>query len=918
MYGGATGLSRSPLIGRGPQLRQLEALYDRAAQGEGAVALLWGEAGVGKTRLLEEFLSRALAAGVVIGQATCFESLCPPFAPLQEAFAALRIPEPFHAPATGSPELSSELARHRAFLKATHLLQAAATPLVLIVDDLQWADFATLEFLSFLSAHLASSRVLVLGAVRSEQLERDHARREALTRLRRRGATIVAVPPLDADEIRSLVTSILPETTPDRERAIQRVCALAEGKPYFAEELVHSAIVSREAPQLDVPPLSIRAGVLARFEQLASEERRILLYASVIGRSFDAGLLVQVTQSSDAVVASVLRRACDMQLVREVRESPGLFTFRHAITREILYRELLVFQSQKIHCDVAERLGKTSDANAFDLAYHWSAGGDPKRASEAYERAGDAALARYAHRDAEAAYREAVESTDTADPTYPVLAEKFSRALSVNGQVDEACAVAQRAVSGYVAAGDTANAASLAIRLARRIYESGQPDAAAAEARRALELSRERGPVAYDAYVTLAHFEALQSRNDRALVYLASAERTPGEHLPTHRRNAYMVRALVAATSGRIIQAFDDYERAVAIARELNDPEQLAWTLNNYASRAMATGWMDRALAAHREAGRCVPSAEFGKVAASTIQGTAFAALLAGDLNAVRAGQLQDAKLPPGIAMTQTARAALGIRLAYYEGDDEEAARLATPESLEHAFASGETQRIGLLGGCVAAFYDATGRRDEARALRSRVLPALHCADFSFWLLDQLAAGENRDERERARELLVEAATDPGNLAANAHVALFDARLALRARTPGAKSLAGDAAAGFEAIGWPWERAQALELAGRYADALDLYERHGFLRHARALELSRRRTRHRPGTRRLTPRELEVAQLAAAGESNRAIADALFISERTVETHIAAIFDRFDLTSRRQLAALVANEARQVADEPLT
>ena len=97
VYGGTPGSIRSPFIGRSAQLRQLENLYGRATAGESAVALLWGEAGVGKTRLLDEFSSLVLAAGAKLAAATCFESLCPPFAPLREAWAALRIPEPFEA-----------------------------------------------------------------------------------------------------------------------------------------------------------------------------------------------------------------------------------------------------------------------------------------------------------------------------------------------------------------------------------------------------------------------------------------------------------------------------------------------------------------------------------------------------------------------------------------------------------------------------------------------------------------------------------------------------------------------------------------------------------------------------------------------------------------------------------------------------
>jgi DNA-binding CsgD family transcriptional regulator len=916
VYGGTAGRFRSALVGRESELDQLRRTYDRASSESGVALLLWGEAGVGKTRLLEEFATVALSSGAQIAAASCFEALCPPFAPLRELLAALALADPFGLDSFVSSAQPSEGARYRAYSDAASALGSIATPLVLLLDDLQWADFATLDFLAFLTPRLAGSRILVLGAVRSDQLERDHVRVEAFAHLNRRGASTLNVDPLGTTEMRRLVAGLWPAGKPLEERAVDRVCALAEGKPYFAEELVDSALTARDPTALEVAPLSIRAGVLARFERLAPDARRILLNASVIGRGFDAAFLEELCESTNAAVCEALAAARDLQLVREVRERAGHFAFRHAITREILYHEMLTAQARSIHRAVAERLAQADAADPFDLAHHWHAAGDHPRASEAYERAGDAALYRNAHRDAEVAYRGAVESRDPADGTYPPLCEKFSRALSANGHVDDACAFAERALDAYETAGETEKAASLAIRLARRIYESGRAAEAGATAQRALRLCAQRGPIAYDAYVTLAHFEALQGRNDAATAYLVSAEAAPGEHPGMQRRNSSMVQAVVAATSGRLTEAFEHYETAVAIARELDDAEQLAWTLNNYASRAMATGWMDRALAAHREAAECLRREEFGKVGASTIQGAAFAELLAGDLSAVRALQQEDSRLPRGIAMTQTARTALGVRMAYYSDDDAEAARLITPEALELAFESGEAQRIGLLAGCVAAYYDAGGRSDEANTLRSRALRTIRTVDFSFWLLDQMTATEDADERQRARHLLAEAAADRGNLAAAAHLALFDARLAARNRSTDAKSRALEAAAKFEAIGWPWERAQALEIAGRYAEASDLYRRHGFARNARMLEERRRRIRHRAGARELTPREHEVALLAAQGKSNRAIAAELFIGERTVETHISAIFDRFELRSRRELAALVGDSGQQVVAEP--
>jgi DNA-binding CsgD family transcriptional regulator len=154
--------------------------------------------------------------------------------------------------------------------------------------------------------------------------------------------------------------------------------------------------------------------------------------------------------------------------------------------------------------------------------------------------------------------------------------------------------------------------------------------------------------------------------------------------------------------------------------------------------------------------------------------------------------------------------------------------------------------------------------------------------------------------------LLERAAADPDHAVARAHLALFDARVAQRAgNAAAAKTFARDAAGRFASIGWPWEQAQALEIAGRFADAGQLYSRHGYARDERRLAEARRRLRHRAGADRLTPRESEVARLAVEGKSNREIADILAISERTVETHIAAVFDRFDLSSRRELSRVL-------------
>jgi DNA-binding CsgD family transcriptional regulator len=407
--------------------------------------------------------------------------------------------------------------------------------------------------------------------------------------------------------------------------------------------------------------------------------------------------------------------------------------------------------------------------------------------------------------------------------------------------------------------------------------------------------------------VTLAHFFALQGKTQEAGDRLRLAERTSGEPSTLRRCDFHMVRAALRASTGRLAGAFEDYEAAIGFAREIGEPEQVTWALGNYASRELATGHTQRALERYREAVANAPADEFGKVGALAQEGLASALMLSGDLAAARAAHAAAGGAGSTMVLMRSARLAFALRLLYLDDEALPFDDASLAHAMELALRSGETQNIGLLAGSLAACYDAAGRGDEAQQLRTRALEAIASTDLSFWLLDQLAGSPRDDERARARLHLAAAARDEANLAARAHFALFDARIAARGRRIAAsKALAVEAADRFAAIGWPWERAAALELAGRPAQAREIYEAYGYRRQLRQLDEARRRARHRAGRDRLTPREREVVELAAAGLSNREIGARLFIGERTVETHVAAVFDRFDLTSRRQLATLLS------------
>ena len=464
-----------------------------------------------------------------------------------------------------------------------------------------------------------------------------------------------------------------------------------------------------------------------------------------------------------------------------------------------------------------------------------------------------------------------------------------------------------RGVSGpsmhILGAGDRRKALALALFLARRYGDAGRPADGITIIARALPLLDEGddGGLGYGAHVTLARLEAQRGNADAALSRLAEAESSRGEQRLEERHLFYDFRADVRATKGQLGLACADSLEAIRLARQIGNAERLSLTLNNYARFAFFAGRMDEAVAAYEEALDLTQREHLGRAAAIVTTALAFVYLLTGDLKAAR--RLYECSLKfSGGPLMESAAASIGVRLAYLQMDGKQVADDAIADATGVAFRSGP-ESIGPLAGSVAAHYDAAGRRSEAEQLRSRALTEIRGANLALWLLDQLATSNDALEVAKARSLLAQAAADPDHAVARAHLRLFDARVQRRAgNAAAAKALARDAAGLFDDIGWPWERAQALEIAGCFAEAGALYTRHGYTRDERRLAESRRRVRHRAGADRLTPRESEVARLAAEGRSNREIAEILAIGERTVETHIAAIFDRFDLNSRRELS----------------
>jgi DNA-binding CsgD family transcriptional regulator len=368
-WGVSAGASVSPFVGRDRELAVLRGVVDRACVKSGGAAFIVGEAGIGKSRLAAKVASYALSQGVVVRNAVCFEGeWSPPFGPWLDAlgdiaglseepdlevFAELW-PE-VRRRRTGlgrAPRLAAPDARFRAKdALARLLIDLAGQPLLVVIDDLQWVDAASLELLSYLGRFLPDAPVAVLGAYRDETLELAHPLNRCLAELDRCGSCVrVRIDRLSDDEARSLVAQLSDGgLAPAVETAIVSETA---GHPFFLVEVVEH-VVERAWPTGSVPD-SVRHAVAARLARLPPDTQHVLSVASVFSRPFELVVLCEVVERPVEQVEEAIDQALRARMVRQVTE--GGYDFAHALVRRTLYDELGPSRRARLNRRVAQAL----------------------------------------------------------------------------------------------------------------------------------------------------------------------------------------------------------------------------------------------------------------------------------------------------------------------------------------------------------------------------------------------------------------------------------------------------------------------------------------------------------------------------------------------------------------------------------
>ena len=781
MIGGVALRVSSPvLVGRGAEAAQLWAAFGRAQAGSPATVVVAGEAGVGKTRLVTELLARvraqealALAGGClnvgegVVAYAPLVEALrslggAVDQAELERVLGGARAELARLVPELGGPvEAGVQAAPGAVALMPGRLFElllgvlhrlAERGPLLLVVEDLHWADQSTRDLLGFLVRNLRAGVALLL-TYRSDELHRRHPLRPFLGELDRSGRTErLELGRLGRRELGELLAGILGEPAPAA--LVGEILARSEGNPFFAEELLASRVGSAGG-SAELPEV-LRDLLLARVEALPQATHRLLQVAAVAGRRVDHHLLAEVAAQPSERLVELLREAVAHRVL-VVDGGSGAYAFRHALVQEAIYDDLLPVQRPPLHAAyaraLAARIDGQGDAGAAELgrlAYHWYAAHDLGRALLASVQAGQAAEAAFAPAEAVGHYERALELWEQAPEaaaSSPLdrssLLQRAAQAASRTGEDTRAVALVNQALTETDAAAEPLRAGALLERLARYQWLAGDTVAAMATVERAVAVTPAERPSAERAQALAAHGQMLMllSRNRagqaRCEEAAAVARRVGARGVEGHALNSL---GASLGNRGHLDEAVAHLEQARTIAAELGDPDELCRAYHNLGCVYLSNGCYEDAV--HAELECCKLARRFGQMGAiGTVASAVGAEALLWLGRFQEAERLLDEAFDLDLALKGRVYPLLARGLQRLWRGDLEGAREDLTWILEESKVSLDPQDSADTRARLVTVATWEGRLEDTRAVVADGLASLAEADEAFPMAELCLAG---------------------------------------------------------------------------------------------------------------------------------------------------------------------------------
>lgn len=856
------------LLERTPYLTKLHGLLRQAADGQGSLVFLGGEAGVGKTTLVRR-VGTELSGNARLLVGACDPLTTPrPLGPLLDIATTV-------GGALGRLATTST-PRHHLFSAFLVELSRESSTTVAVFEDVHWADEATLDLLRYLGRRIGSTRAVLIATYRDDEVGPRHPLQVVLGDLATAGDVCqIALSPLSVDGVRALAgRSSLDPVELHRQTG---------GNPFFVTE-----VLAAGSPGI---PATVRDAVLARAARLSATAREVLDGAAVIGPPVEPLLLMDVIDATDAAIEECLALGL-------LTASGATLAFRHELARLAILEAMSLPRRIALHARVLAGLRAAPAPDLARLAHHAEAAADPEAVLAYAPAAAERAAAMRAHREAAAQYARALRFAQGLPPgRRGELLQARSYECYLTDEISEAIDACQAALDIWRQLGDTVRIGDTYRRLSRLYWLDGRKEDAERAVRMALVTLEAvpPGPPLAMAYSTLSQLHLLAWEVEEATAWanraIALAESLGERETLSHALN----------NAGMGLLGTGDERGEALVKRSLH--LALDADLEEHAARAFSNLGVSHAV-----------RYGFGQADAVLLEGIAYCAerdleqqrlymLAWRAISLLHQGRWAEAAATAGEVVRQPhlsptsrimALVALG-RVRVRRGDVDAAATLE--EAFELAERTGELQRIGPVRIARAEAAWLAGDVDqviaETRGLLERVVRHNHqwlVGELAYWLW-------------RAGEC---ATAPPGTL------------------EPFALQIAGkwnEASARWRTLGCPYEAAWAL--ADGHESALrDAHAQFLRLNAIPAAEIVARRLREmgasglprgpRPATRanpaQLTARELEILTLLAEGLSNTEIARRLYLSPRTVAHHVSAVLAKLGVHSR---AAAVQEASRR-------
>ena len=989
---------RSPaqiLVGRTAELQALSAALSDADASRGSTVFVVGESGIGKTRLVAAVAEQAARRGftVAIGRAYPVETGVPyavfsdallpvlrsvessvltlltrgGTAELGQLFPALEAsgrsaPVPRGDPAEIKARLLWNFTQFLSRFSARH-------PLLIVLENLQWSDSASLEMLHFVARQIATDRILVIGTHSDPDHRASATLRSTEQSLRNLGnANRMRLEPLGIDSIIELLERAFGVARDRTAGFAERLERWTGGNPFFVAETIKSLVESgqlRRGPagwtgweieDLHVPA-SIRDAVVARVAELSGPARRLADIAAVLGTHATHEQLAAVSGiAPDELIAAIDELRVGDILTERQDGSDIVYDFSHPLIQETLYNELGLARTRTMHGSIAETLeqsyGSSAMEHASELAAHYARGDTRQLAAKAvrYLRAaGMDASAKYANREAADYLSAALVIADQEQASSAgELAIELARVRQRLGDYPGALALWERALEAARTSGDVALAATIHLRMGLARYWSGAFDDALASDDLAIAAARAAGDRALQARALIAKASCLQAigRPDEARreveTALAIASAIGDEILLARVHRTLM---LLYVWTGPAAAARDHGKRAIALAEAAGD-RAVAWSA--HWALAMVGGLTGNAEEMRRhlaDAQHLADELRSPVFRVWTAEGEIVYAEGTGDWDRAVALAERTIELARSLGQrTLLPRLLVWLGLLYLGRGEIERGKACVDEAWTLSGADDTTNQVRGVHTIVpahigrAAYHLAIG--DYAKAIRigEHGLGIADRSGYVVWAIHRLMpviaeASLWAQDLNRARKLAARLRRESTALGQRLGLAWADACDAVVELLEGdparAVALLRGAAEALEAIPFVVDAARVrrqlaralAETGDREGATRELRRAHEVFAHLgaqRELDGTREQLRElgaRPPSRTLTQgmagltgRELEIVRLVAARRSNKEIGAALGISARTASTHLSNIFTKLGVESRGELADL-AREA---------